>query len=604
MAEEQKPDVREWRRFARLKPNSKSISKRARKIEKTTLRHAHRFIVKRWDNAQDVRRHIVGWLALVVLLIAAALLQGGWWYPAAYSAKAPARGMTYAEGVIGQLDSINPLFAQTPSELSASRLIFSGLFDYDSAGQLRGDLATSWQAVDNGKAFLVKLRPDLKWQDGAPLNADDVVFTVGLMQDQRVKSNYYKSWSNIDVSKVDDTTVRFDLPGSYAPFPSALTFGILPKHLLQDVSPDNLRESDFARHPIGSGPFMFQSKQVIDANNDRLVLQLAANPYYYRGQPRLKGFQLHIYGDVDQLKQGYLSGQVNAISAAQLSSADLVKLGKLRQDSVQTHAGLNDGVFALFNIDSPNLSNRNIRAALLSATNRPAIVDSLNGNAEYLNGPLLPNQYKSKNNSHQAPYDQKAALAAFAKAGWKLNSNHLLKKGQANFSLNLVAPNSGDYPVVANQVAKDWRAVGVDVSVDLVDPKTIVQNVLSPRGYDVLIYELSLGSDPDQFAYWDSSQANPDGLNLSNYQSDIADEALETARAKLDPVVRSDKYNVFVTQWHKDVPAIALYRPTLHYLSTRNTTTISQDGTVVSQPDRYRNVIYWSVGKHDVFTTP
>ncbi|HET7630512.1 MAG TPA: peptide ABC transporter substrate-binding protein [Candidatus Saccharimonadales bacterium] len=604
MAQERKPEAREWRRFARLKPNSKDLSKRARKIEKTTLRHAHRFIVKRWDNAQDVRRHIVGWLALVVLLIVAALLQGGWWYPAAYSAEAPARGTTYAEGVIGQLDSINPLFAQTPSELSASQLVFSSLFDYDSYGQLRGDLATGWKAIDNGKAFVVKLKPNLKWQDGTPLNADDVVFTVNLMQDQRVRSNYYKSWSNIDISKLDDLTVKFDLPGSYSPFPSALTFGVLPKHLLGSVSPDNLRESDFARHPVGSGPFMFQSKQVIDANDDRLVLQLRANPYYYRGQPRLSSFQLHIYGDVDQLKQAYLSGQVNAISSAQLSSADLTKLSEVRSDSVESHAGLNDGVFALFNLDSQLLKDKDVREALLQATDRTAIIDLLGGNADRLNGPLLPSQYQAKNQSFQLPYSQKAALATFAKAGWKLNSNNILKKGQSKLSLNLVAPNSGDYPVVAKQVAKDWQAVGVDVNVNLVDPKTIVQNVLSPRGYDVLIYELSLGSDPDQFAYWDSSQANPDGLNLSNYQSDITDEALETARAKLDPTVRSDKYNVFVAQWHKDVPAIALYRPTLHYLSTKNTTTISQDGTVVNQPDRYRNVIYWSVGKRDVFTTP
>ncbi|HET6622751.1 MAG TPA: peptide ABC transporter substrate-binding protein [Candidatus Saccharimonadales bacterium] len=604
MAEENKPEASQWRRFAKLKPTSKNLSKRARKIEKTTLRHAHRFIVKRWDNAQDVRRHIVGWLALVVLLIAAALLQGGWWYPSAYSIKAPATGTTYAEGVIGQLDSINPLFAQTPSELSASQLVFSGLLDYDSAGQLRGDLAASWQAVEDGEAYVVKLKPDLKWQDGVTLNADDVVFTVNLMQDQRVKSNYYKSWSNIDISKIDDLTVKFDLPGSYSPFPSALTFGILPKHLLENVSPDSLRESDFALNPVGSGPFAFQSKQVIDANNDRLVVQLRANPYYYRGQPRLQSFQLHVYGDVEQLKQGYLSGQVNAISAAQLSSEELDKLSQLRGDSVQSHADLNDGVFALFNLDNPPLDNHDIRAGLLAATNRPAIIDALHGNASRLSGPLLPNQFEAKNPSHQAPYSQKAALASFAKAGWKLNSNHVLKKGQAKLSLSLVAPNSGDYPVVANRIADDWRAVGVDVAVDLVDPKTIVQNVLSPRGYDVLVYELSLGSDPDQFAYWDSSQANPDGLNLSNYQSDVTDEALETARAKFDPIVRSDKYNVFFNQWIKDIPAIALYRPTLHYLSTKNTTTISPNGTVINQPDRYRNVIYWSVGKRAVFTTP
>lgn len=604
MADEQKPVVREWRKFAKLTPKSTTLTKRARKIESTTLRHAHKFIIKRWVYAQDVKRHIVGWMVLVSLLIIATALQGGWWYPSTYSTEAAALNTTYAEGVVGRLDTVNPLYATSAAEVSASKLMFSSLLSYDNSNKLRGELAADWQAIDGGEAYIVKLRPDLKWHDGKQITADDVVFTVSLMKAPIVNSRFIESWADIEVEKIDKLTVRFDLPGKYIPFPHALVFGVLPKHLLKDTPLSQIGQSDFAKNPVGSGPFEFIDRQIIDPNSGRLVLKLKANPSYFRGEPRLKRFQLHIYGSVVELKQAFLSGQVNAVVSGDLASEDLAKLSSVRDGSRVYTATLNNGVFAFFNLDNDLLDNQQVRRALVRATDRPGIIKQLHGKASPLSLPVLDSQYAVDTSLAQAEYNTDAAKKLLTKEGWKINDKGVRFKNDKPLQLNLVAPNTGDYPIVANAIAKQWSAVGISVKVKLVEPDTVVQDVLIPRQYDVLLYQLALGAGPDQYAYWHSTQANGDGYNLSNYQSEIADAALSTARTKAKPGVRAEKYNTFAEQWVKDAPAVALYQPTLHYLATERSLAVQGKGQIVNQADRYKNVIYWSLGTRDVHSTP
>lgn len=100
----------------------------------------------------------------------------------------------YAEGVSGKLETMNPILVRTPAEQSASRLIFSGLLSYDETGHLRGELAKSWRVENLGLRYVVELQPGVTWHDGKPLTADDVVFTVGLIKNQLVRSPLQPSW--------------------------------------------------------------------------------------------------------------------------------------------------------------------------------------------------------------------------------------------------------------------------------------------------------------------------------------------------------------------------------------------------------------------------
>ena len=201
--------------FAKLKPRRGQLRRNAQKLEEASLSHAKKFIVDRFDNIKSVRRHALGWLVAVGLLITVTMLQlmG---YQKSYSLQAPIAGGVYAEGVIGPLETINPVLARSQAELSASRLVFSSLLNYDTDGYLRGELADTWRAENGGKRYVVELKKDLKWHDGTPVTVEDVIFTVNLIKNPLVRSPLYSSWAQIKVSRLSPTAIAFDLSRVYA----------------------------------------------------------------------------------------------------------------------------------------------------------------------------------------------------------------------------------------------------------------------------------------------------------------------------------------------------------------------------------------------------
>ena len=595
--EGEKPE-KSWKRFAKLKPNRKILRRSARKIEAATLKHAHRFIIKRLDNVRDVRHHALSWLALMMLLIGLSVLHLTI-YQNAFSKIAPVGGGTYAEGVIGSLDTMNPLFVSTSAERAASKLMFSSLLSYDRYNKLRGELAETWTSADDGKSFTVTLRDHLKWHDGQPLTADDVIYTVGLMKNPRVNTTLYRSWADVTATKISDKQINFVLPAAYAPFPHALTFGIVPKHILAEVPIERLRESTFNREPVGSGPFEFRSLQIINQDASRLVVYMNANDDYVLGKPKLERFQLHTYKDQAQLKQGFLTDEINA--GADLTAEDMNSIADSKSDAVVSKALVNNGVFALFRNDSPILKDQGVRAALQEGTNRTEILQKLHGYGAPMEGPitrdLVPVIHR------QAAYNKDSAAAKLDAAGWKI-VNGVRQKDGVPLALNVVAPKAGDYQVVVNTLTNQWRQLGVQVNLDMASPSTIQQNVLVPRNYDVLVYELAIGADPDVFAYWHSSQIGPLGFNLANYSSPVSDDALSSARGRLDPTLRTAKYETFTEQWLKDVPAVALYQPRLHYIVDETARSFTSQTVISDATSRYRAVEYWTVNRDRVNNTP
>ena len=156
-------------------------------------------------------------------------------------------------------------------------------------------------------------------------------------------------------------------------------------------------------------------------------------------------------------------------------------------------------------------------------------------------------------------------------------------------------------------LASQWRGLGITVTTSIVDPSDTSQNVakdiLQPRRFDVLLYQLTIGGDPDVYAYWHSSQAT-NGFNFSNYANAISDDALVSARSRVEPDLRNAKYLTFARQWMADAPAIGLYQATTQYAYSKSVHALTSDEVLVSPGDRYAGVLYWSVGDRLVQRTP
>lgn len=580
--------------------NSKDLARRMKKVEGATVKHARRFVFKRWDNFREARRRIALWVLAIGVVIGATGLQF-WWYQDSYRTTAVASDGTYAEAVMGPLDTLNPIFAKSSAEESVGELLFSRLLSYDSTGHLNFDLADSMKISDDQKTYTISIRPDARWTDGLYVRARDVVFTVGLLQDPATRSTL-TGWGGVKVSEVDDRTVAFTLPAVYAPFPHALRYlPILPEHILRDVEPALLRENNFSVKPIGSGPFALKLLQEINKADERKIVHLVRNESYFRGSAKLSRVQLHVYKDNDSIKRALATSEVNAASDLSLSAASSVNSDRY---TIENHP-VNSGVYALMNTESAVLKDKLVRQALQVGTDTQSIRDAISNKLPALDIPIIGSLLTGDIPTAPA-YDANKASALLEQAGWKLEGSVRKKDGQA-LTLNIVTTKNPDFEAALDELSSQWRQLGVTITTNIVDPgdpsQNVAQDILQPRRYDVLLYQLTIGGDPDVYAYWHSSQA-ANGLNFSNYKNAIADDALSSARSRVEPDLRNAKYATFIRQWLSDAPAIGLYQATAQYAHTESVHTLPSTSVLISSADRYGNVLYWGVGEVSVFKTP
>ena len=595
-------DKQGWKKFQKLKFDSRRFSRSAKKAETNTARHAHRFVVGKLNSLRNAKEHILLWLLLVGSIIAAVAAQL-YWYESAYRAEAWTSGGTYAEGVIGPINTLNPLYATTNAELSASKLIFSSLYKYDETGSLATDLTDSLTVGDDGQAYTVVIRDDAYWSDGKKVTAEDILFTVNLMKSPDVRAVMNASWLDIDVRLIDEQTIEFTLPGSYASFQHALTFPILPKHVLEGADPGSLRQHPFSVSPTGSGPFEVRLLQDSPGTTQKIA-NLTASDNYYGGKSRLNRFELHAYESYQDMADDLLSGGISAASNLEGSTSDLPPSYIVKQYPI------NSGVYALFNNTNSVLKDKKIRQALQQATDTDAI-RRLNGeNTPPLELPFVRGQLDSKNLPKPTPRNIEKAKDLLEKAGWKLQKGQNIRQNKRKqpLQLRVVTVKNPVYEEALEKLAGQWRKIGVDVITEVRDPDNptadFVQTTLRPRDYDVLVYELVIGADPDVYAYWHSSQANENGFNFANYKSDIADDSLSSARSTLDQELRREKYRRFAMQWLSDVPAIGLYQSTMTYAHRPSVRPYIPDSGIPGMSDRYSNILYWSAETESVYKTP
>ncbi len=595
-------EKRGWDQLQNLNFDSKAITKRMKKAEGATLRHAHKFLVNRIDNIRGVRRHVIGWLLLVGIMIVAVGVQFSW-FQQSYQTVAAARGGTYAEASLGPIDTLNPLFASSSAETAASRLLFSSLYSYDDTGHLHGDLAQNIQLDPSGTVYTVTLRPHVAWHDGQNLTAKDVAFTVNLIKNPETRSPLRINWRDIQVKAIDDLTVQFHLPAVYAAFPNALTFAVLPEHILGEVAPSAVRENSFSRAPVGSGPFVFHLLQSANAANQHKVVHMTASDTYYNGAPLLNRFEVHAYDTQKTIAGALRSGEVSA-------AADMAGVEPSQIDShnyTTTMKPVNSGVYAILNTSNPLLKDKAVRQALELGTDTQAIRDTLPVKVPALGLPFIDGQVTGADLAHPAAPNAKQAAAVLDSLGWVVKDGVRQKDGR-KLILTIATTKNVLYEKALANLVSQWRKLGIGINTNVVDTNdastNFVQDVLQRRDYDVLLYELSIGADPDVYAYWHSSQIGVSGYNFANYVNKTADDALASARSRLEPGLRNAKYKSFARQWVDDVPAIGLYQAVSEYVYNSHVRSVDAESKLVLPYDRYTNVLRWSVNQKSVYKTP
>ena len=585
----------------KLRLGYKRLALRVKHAEGATQRHASRFILRRIENVRLVMTEIMIWLAAIALLIAGLGIQYSWNSQGSKKDGAKSGGV-YVEGVIGNISTLNPLLAASEPEQAVSRLLFSSLYNYDVTGALHTDLAESMTVKDD-KVYTIKLR-NAVWHDGKKLTAEDVVYTINLIKNPQVRSPLRVNWLDISARAIDDSTVEFMLPAVYAGFSHALTFPVIPKHILQTVSPSSMREADFSSNPVGSGPFAVKRVQTSESTSSTDVVRMEPNTKYYGAVSTLSRLELRAYGNESLLVKAVNSGEVSAASGLSLSAADNIKS---KQYSTK-HWLLNKGVYLLMNNRSQTLQDARVRQALRYATDTSSIRATVGDNVARLDTPILQSQIAQK--LPAAPdYNLDKAKALLKEAGWTYNQGQWKGKDGRPLAVAVTTSSGRDeYKKIVDTLKQQWSRLGVDVQLREIDTSStttsFVQSVLQPRDYDALLYELELGADPDVFAYWHSSQASASGYNFANYSNRTVDNDLVGGRSRTNSALRAAKYIQFVNQWLNDAPAIGLYQSVGSYVLNNGASIVEPRGSLNTMNDRYADVTTWSTGKASVYKTP
>lgn len=575
------------------------LRKRRRQVEAfagDANRQLDKLVFRKIDNFQNVWRFISTWLLLLIVLVSGVAIQAralGRYY----IGTRPVGGGEFVEGIVGTFTNVSPLYATTPVDTSVSRLLFNGLLKYDDAGKLVGDLAESWSVDEPGTTYTVVLKPSLKWHDGESVTSADVVFTIQAIQNPDTRSPYNLSWQGVTVAAVDERTVTLVLPKPLSSFVYSLTQGIVPKHRLGELPFAQIRSDDFNnRTPVGTGPFQWnsmQTEQVGDASRQRIRLKAYAN--YHFGEAKLNRYTIETYENqssvVDALKQGRINGATIA-SGGDIDSSTSQRLN-------QFNIPLMSGVYLFFNTQRPPLNDKGVR----NAFERTVIPGDLRAQLGFpvigVNEPFLRFHSTYDNTKQQVKPNLTQASELLDKAGWlKAENSFVRQKDGKVLEFTLLSEENTEYARLADVLQRQFADVGVKLNVDLRSGRDFQQALLGHQ-YDALLYGISIGADPDVFAYWHSSQAVADRFNFSEYKSDVADEALAAGRTRGDVQLRILKYRPFLDAWRDDTPAVGIFQPRLLFVTNGAFYGFSPK-ILSTASDRYQDVNRWMINTEQV----
>lgn len=542
-----------------------------------------------WKMSEREKRTVA--LLLTLAALAAFSLAGYEYWVRRHPA--PAAGGRLVEGMMGEPRFLNPVLGTTNEvDRDLNTLLFAGLTKPDPEGRIVGNLAQSFEVLDRGRVYEFTLREGLKWPDGEPLTTDDIIFTIEVIQNPEYQSPLRSSWQGVRAEKLDERRVRLTLNLPYEPFLENTTVGILPRHFWQGVRAQNFALAELNTRPVGAGPYLLK-KIVKDSKGRVRSLEFKRNENYH--QPVfLNAIQVRFFPNEDELFEAWRKGSIESMG---LFSARLAKQVEKSGDGSLRSIRIPRYFAVFFNRKKTNvLSELNVRRALAHATDRERILSEvLAGKAVAQEGPL-PTWFLPENIEYSRyEFDLEKAKKILDDVGWRdTDGDGVREKSKKILEFTLTTTDWPELTQVASIIQETWGAVGAKVNLDIIPVGAILEQVIRPRDYDVLLFGEVLGIDPDPFSFWHSSQVNDLGLNLSSYESKRVDTLLVEARQSVNKEQRLARYTEFQQIITRDLPAVFLYSP--HYLYVLPDKIKGFTAAIVGTPaERFENINDWYV---------
>jgi peptide/nickel transport system substrate-binding protein len=467
----------------------------------------------------------------------------------------PAYGDMFIDASIGDASTLLPPLANDAASFGIISLVYNGLVKYDGNLNLVGDLAESWQVSPDGLTITFKLRRGVKWHDGAPFSARDVLFTYQTMIDPKTPTAYSGDYLQVKKAEVlDDHTFRVTYGQPFAPALGSWGLAIIPRHLLagQDIT-----RSPLGRHPVGTGPFKFQEWRAGQK------IALAYNPDYFDGRPYLNGYIYLVKADLATLFLELKSGNIDRSNLTPLQYKRQTNYPRFNRMFNKYRYIPFSYIYLGYNIQDPRFADRRVRQALTCAINKKEIIEGvLLGLGEEATGPYKPGTWYYNPHVPKFPYDPDRAKALLAEAGWRPDAEGILEKDGKPFEFTILTNQGNDLRVMtAEIIQRRLREVGIRVKIRTVEWAAFLKEFIDKGRYEAVILGWNTGLDPDQYDIWHSSKTKPGELNFIHYQNPEVDAMLEAGRHTFDREKRRQAYFRFQEILAEDQPYTFLFVP-------------------------------------------
>jgi len=445
----------------------------------------------------------------------------------------PAIDRTAVVGFNAAMQSFNPLVTTDQNSIEVNYyMLFTPLIQYDSLFEPRPYLAASWDLDPEGVTF--HLNRDVRWHDGQPVTAQDVLFTFQRAKDPQAASILSSAYLALVESAevVDSFTVRFEFSRPHARPLDGFWWPPVPRHLLSEVPPEDMLHADFNRHPIGSGPFRFVGWESGEG------VRLERNPDFSEalgGPPKLERVVFRFIGEPATLLSEALTGGIDVDGsvyphqAADIEAASGVRLMRFAS---------REYYYIGWNTQNSLLSDARVRRALTMAIDRRQLIDALLfGYAQPAVGTIAP-WHPMFANLEPLPYDPEGAARLFMEAGWHDRDGDGVREDSNGRPLQFVLMTNHENPVrtdIAQVVQSQLTQVGVQADVKLLEWQTLLSRHRG-RDFEGVVQSWVLDNfRVDPAALFHSSQAGrPGSYNRSSLRDDAVDRWIEEASITMD----------------------------------------------------------------------
>lgn len=473
------------------------------------------------------------------------------------------------QAVVGysqEVTVLHPLMPANEVDQGVWWNLFSTLWGIDPDGKFFAVLAAEVPTVANGgvsgdgRQWRIRLRDDVKWHDGREFTADDVKFSLELIQNPKFKARSRNGYDLVsDITVENKTTLTWRMTKPFSPLLSLLAWTfIVPKHLLENSEDPN--STTFNSAPVGTGPFKWVERKTGN------YVALEANRNYFGKGPYLERLIFKYIPDLNAMFTQFQTGEIDYIGLQGIPPNHYEAAKKLKDRVIHVCPRASVENLTL-NLASPCLQNRRVRQALFHAMDTKTIIEAIYYGLPGPAATYLPKGSWAYNDALAAhEYNPDKAKSLLDAAGWKPGKDGIREKDGVRLEFtNSTTTGNATREQAQQLLAQDWQKVGVSLKINNMPAAVLWAKFWSESRFDSLMTNTTytIASDPDVLHRFGSKSIPVkygSGSNVSQFENEKVDELLRTALAETDLAKRASLYRDAQAIIRDELPMLPIFQ--------------------------------------------